>query len=49
MWIEYRVELYPHFGQAAGILDRFGNELQFPAAFRLSRSGRPKGIVKLIR
>lgn len=49
MWIEYRIELYPHFGQPAGILDRFGNELQFPAAFRVSRSGHPKGIVKLVR
>jgi hypothetical protein len=49
MWIEYRVELYPHFGQATGILDRLGNELQFPSAFRLSRSGQAKGIVKLIR
>ena len=49
MWVEYRVELYPHFGQGTGIVDRFGNELQFPAAFRLSRSGVPKGIVKLVR
>jgi hypothetical protein len=49
MWIEYRVELYPHFDQGTGILDRFGNELTFPAAFRLSRAGRPKGIIKLVR
>lgn len=49
LWIEYRVELYPHCGQGTGIVDRFGNELTFPAAFRLSRSGRPKGIVKLVR
>jgi hypothetical protein len=49
MWIEYRVELYPHFGQETGIVDRFGNELTFPAAFRLSRTGQPKGIVKLVR
>jgi uncharacterized protein DUF6932 len=49
MWIEYRIELFPHFGQGTGICDRFGNELQFPAAFRLSRSGHPKGIVKLVR
>jgi len=48
MWIEYRIELYPHFGQSTGILDRFGHELQFPAAFRLSRSGHPKGIIKLV-
>ncbi len=49
MWIEYRVELFPHFGQGTGIVDRFGNELTFPAAFRLSRTGQPKGIVKLVR
>jgi hypothetical protein len=49
MWIEYRVELYPHFDQGTGIVDRFGNELTFPAAFRLSRTGHPKGIVKLAR
>jgi hypothetical protein len=49
MWLRYRIELYPHYGQGTGIVDRFGNELQFPAAFRLSRSGRPKGILKLVR
>jgi hypothetical protein len=49
MWHLYRVELYPHVGQLTGIRDEFGNELQFPAAFRLSRrSYQPKGIVQLI-
>ena len=48
MWHVYRVELYPHFGQLSGIRDRFGNELEFPSAFRLSRrDGRPRGIVKI--
>jgi hypothetical protein len=48
MWHQYRVELYPHFGQPSGIRDRFGNELEFPSAFRLSRrDGRPRGIVKI--
>lgn len=48
MWHQYRVELYPHFGQGSGICDRFGNELEFPAAFRLSRrDGKPRGIVKI--
>lgn len=47
----YRVELYPHFpGHLTGIRDRFGDELEFPSAFRLSRDDyRPKGIVRLIR
>jgi hypothetical protein len=49
MWRMYRVELYPHFGQPSGIRDRFGNELQLPAAFRISRTGISKGIIKLVR
>lgn len=50
MWHRYRVELYPHVGQLSGIQDRFGNELEFPSAFRLSRrDGEPRGVVKLIR
>jgi hypothetical protein len=47
MWHQYRVELYPHFGQLSGIRDKYGNELEFPAAFRRSRAnGKPKGIIK---
>jgi hypothetical protein len=50
MWHFYRVELYPHFGQLTGISDEFGNDLQFPAAFRKSRTEhRQKGIVKLLK
>ena len=49
MWHQYRVELYPHYGNLSGIQDRFGNNLPFPAAFRLSRGSlRPKGIVHLL-
>lgn len=48
MWHVYRVELYPHVGQLSGIRDRYGHELEFPAAFRQSRrDGKPKGIVKI--
>jgi hypothetical protein len=48
MWHKYRVELYPHFGQISGIHDRFGNELDFPSAFRISRrSDTPKGIIRI--
>lgn len=48
MWHWYRVELYPHFGQTAGIRDAHGNELDFPSAFRCARSNSaPKGIVKI--
>ena len=48
MWHAYRVELYAHFGQLSGIRDKFGNELEFPSAFRLSRrNGLPRGIVKI--
>ncbi len=48
MWHQYRVELYPHFGQLSGIRDQHGNELEFPSAFRLSRrNGHPRGIIKI--
>ena len=51
MWHQYRVEFYPHFpGLMSGIRDPFGNELEFPSAFRLSRRAyHPKGIVQVIR
>ena len=51
MWHKYRVELYPHVSNLAavsGIRDQHGNELEFPSAFRQSRSnGAPRGIIKL--
>lgn len=46
MWHQYRVELYPHVGQLSGIRDQYGNELTFPSAFRLSRDGKQKGIIR---
>ncbi len=42
-------ELYPHYGQPSGLRDAWGYELEFPSAFRLSRSGKPRGIVRLVR
>ncbi len=49
MWHAFRVELYPHVGQLSGICDRYGNELEFPSAFRLSRrDGRPRGIIRIV-
>jgi hypothetical protein len=51
MWHRYRVELYPHvpgLGLGSGILDKWGNELEFPSAFRQSRrDSTPRGIVKI--
>ena len=48
MWHEYRVELYPHYGQLSGIRDEYGHELEFPSAFRRSRvDGRPRGIIRI--
>jgi hypothetical protein len=47
MWHQYRVELFPHYGQPNGIVDKHGNELTFPSSFRLTRGGVPKGIIKL--
>ena len=52
MWHRYRVELYPHYGNGplSGITDKYGNELEFPAAFRLSRrDDKPHGIIKIVR
>lgn len=48
MWCQYRVELFPHYGQTSGIRDPHGNLLDFPAAFRLSRDWTPKGIIKIV-
>ncbi|MFA7281374.1 MAG: hypothetical protein WC100_14920 [Sterolibacterium sp.] len=48
MWHQYRVELYPHYGQPSGIRDEHGHELEFPSAFRRSRSGgKPRGIIHI--
>jgi hypothetical protein len=48
MWHQYRIELYPHYGQLCGIRDQYGHELEFPSAFRQSRrDGKPKGIVRI--
>ena len=50
MWHRYNVELYPHVGQGCGILDEYGNEQMFPAAFRKTRDTfLPKGIIKIIK
>lgn len=50
MWHKYRVDLWPHYpGLLSGIRDQYGNELQFPAAFRQQRdTGARKGIVKIV-
>jgi hypothetical protein len=50
MWHVYRVELYPHWaGNLCGIRDKYGNELEFPAAFRQCRHNfKPKGVVKIV-
>ncbi len=50
MWHVYRVEMYPHVGQFSGIRDKYGNDLEFPSAFRLSRrDGQPRGIIKIVK
>lgn len=50
MWHHYRVELYPHYPGLVALRDRLGNDLQFPAAFRVQRAtDEPKGIIKLRR
>ena len=48
MWHQYRVELFPHYGQPSGITDNYGNPMPFPSAFRRSRrDGMPRGIIKI--
>ena len=51
MWHRYRIELYPHVPGlriGCGIFDKYGNELEFPSAFRqCRRNGKPRGIVKI--
>ncbi|MCL2700364.1 MAG: hypothetical protein FWE88_01570 [Phycisphaerae bacterium] len=50
MWHRYRVELHPYVpesGLDCGIYDGSGRRLEFPSAFRQSRDGKPKGIIKL--
>lgn len=51
IWHRYRVELYPHFAQLkTNIVDQFGNQMPFPAAFRVSRRAyTPKGIIQIVR
>lgn len=50
MWHHYRVELYPHFGQLAGIVDEHGHQQQFPAAFRKQRQTFvKKGIIQILK
>jgi hypothetical protein len=49
MWHQYRVELYPHYGQGTNVRDSHGNEFDFPSLFRQQRNtGMPKGIISLI-
>jgi len=48
MWHRFHIDVWPHFGQTAG-RDVYGNELQFPAYFRQTRDGKPRGIVKIER
>lgn len=49
MWHQYHVELFGHWGALCGIRDAQRHELEFPAAFRLSRAYQPKGIIKIVR
>lgn len=50
MWHKYHIELYPHVGQGCGILDEYGYEQMFPAAFRKTRDTfLPKGIIQIVK
>jgi len=47
MWHQYRIELYPHYGQLSGIRDKFGNESNSVGVPALRRNGNPRGIIKI--
>lgn len=48
MWHQYRMDLYPHYGQMSGLADSMGRLLTFADAFRLSKHcAQPRGIVRL--
>jgi hypothetical protein len=50
MWHQYRIDLYPHYGQHSGIFDCVGHPLCFPDAFRISKGKNiPRGIIRLRR
>jgi hypothetical protein len=51
MWHRYRVEMYPHVaGRGSGLVDAFGNQLEFPAAFRRARrADLRKGILQIVQ
>ena len=49
MWHRYRVELYPHYPGLVALRDQWGNDLQFPSAFRQQRdTAIRKGIIKIV-
>lgn len=49
MWIKYRVELFPHHPLILSGIPHEGRNLTFAEAFRLTREGQEKGIIKIVR
>jgi len=47
-WHKYRIDLFPNFGAKAILHERLG-WLTFEDGFRHTRSGAPKGVVKVLR
>jgi hypothetical protein len=47
-WHKYRIDLWPDYGQGAIDHEHLG-WLTFEQAFRRTRAGHPKGIVKVLR
>lgn len=47
MWHRYRVELWPDYGQPFGLQMDGSLDQGFEAAFRRSRSGAPRGVIKI--
>lgn len=48
MWASYRVELYPYCpGRRIGLRNPAGEFIEFPDAYRFTKDGDPKGILRL--
>ncbi len=48
MWASYKVELYPYCpGRSMGLRNDNGEFIKFPDAYRWTKDGSPKGILKL--
>lgn len=49
MWLRYRVELFPYYGQGhTNVSDGAGGDVNFPRLFRHAHDGSPRGVIRLM-